>query len=233
MAAQPNRRLNVAGGAKLLTIGQVLNQLGADYADLRTSKLRYLENEGLITPQRTNSGYRKYSTDDVERLRIILELQKRMLPLKMIREYLHQLDTGSVASLPGDQDAPAPAIRKLRARKITKIQLIAETNIPEAMLSDAQDMKFIGAEPFDFGDLAIARALVNLRRFGITPRHLQGHKTLIDREIGIIEGVVAPVKGRKDADARAKAAEYAREIEQHFDAIRTEMINAFISKLDG
>jgi len=233
VAAQATARLQIAGGQKLLSIGQVLNQLGGDYPGLTSSKLRFLEDEGLLTPQRTASGYRKYNTDDVERLRIVLELQNRKLPLKVIGEYLTQLDAGVAATLPGDQDAPEPVLRKLRARKITRLELTAETGITEAMIADAQEMKFLSSEPFDFGALAVARALVNLRRFGITPRHLQGHKTLIDREIGIIEGVVAPVKGRKDSAAKAKAAEYAREIEQQFDAIRNELVNAFIAKIDG
>jgi hypothetical protein len=73
---------------------------------------------------------------------------------------------------------------------------------------------------------------VNLRRFGITPRHLHGHKTLIDREIAIIEGVLAPVQRRRDGSARAQAADYAREIEQQFDTIRTELVNTFIAKIE-
>jgi len=233
MAQTSTARLHVAGGSKLYTIGQVINQLDGDYPGLTSSKLRFLEDEGLITPQRTNSGYRKYTSDDVERIRIILELQNRKLPLKVIYDYLSQLDAGVSASLPGDQDAPEPALRKLRARKITRLELTAETGISDAMIAEAQDMKFLGAEPFDFGALEVCRALVNLRRFGITPRHLAGHKTLIDREIAIIEGVLAPVKGRKDVSARAKAADYAREIEQQFDTIRTELIASFISKFEN
>ncbi|MEN9736801.1 MAG: hypothetical protein RJA26_34 [Actinomycetota bacterium] len=233
MASASRARLHIAGAPKLFTIGQVINQLDGDYPGLTSSKLRFLEDEGLLTPQRTSSGYRKYTSDDIERLRIILELQNRKLPLKVILDYLSQLDAGVSASLPGDQEAPEPVLRKLRARKISRIELTAETGITEAMIAEAQDMKFLGAEPFDFSALEIARALVNLRRFGITPRHLHGHKTLIDREIAIIEGVLAPVQGRRDGSSRAKAADYAREIEQQFDTIRTELINGFIGKIEN
>ena len=230
--AQPQAR-HIAGGQKLYTIGQVINQLNGDYPGLTSSKLRFLEDEGLMTPQRTASGYRKYSSDDVERLRIILELQNRKLPLKVIFDYLSQLDSGLAATLPGDQEAPELVVRRLRARKITKIELISETGITEAMITDAQDMKLLTSEPFDYSDLEIANALVNLRRYGITPRHLQGHKTLIDREIAIIDGVLAPVKKRRDPAARAQTAEYAREIEQMFNKIRVELINGFITKIDN
>lgn len=233
MASTSSARLHIAGGQKLFTIGQVINQLDGDYPGLSSSKLRFLEDEGLVSPQRTASGYRKYTSDDVERLRIILELQNRKLPLKVILDYLGQLDAGISASLPGDQEAPELVLRKLRARKITRIELTAETGITEAMILEAQDMKFLGAEPFDFSALEIARALVNLRRFGITPRHLHGHKTLIDREIAIIDGVVAPVKSRRDGAARAQAADYSREIAQQFDTIRTELVNGFIAKIEN
>ena len=232
MAALSAAKLGVAGGGRLFTIGQVINQLDGEHPGLTSSKLRFLEDEGLISPQRTASGYRKYSSDDIERVRIILELQKRPLPLRVIAEYLQNLDAGVRATLPGDQDAPELVVRKLRARKITRLELIAETGITDGLIAEAQEMKLIGAEPFDFGALAVANALVNLRRFGITPRHLQGHKTLIDREIAILEGVVAPVKSRKDAAARAKAAEYALEIQQHFAAIHSELVGAFISQID-
>jgi DNA-binding transcriptional MerR regulator len=232
VAQSAQSRLQLAGGQKLYTIGQVINQLDGDYPGLSSSKLRFLEDEGLVTPQRTSSGYRKYTSDDIERLRIILELQNRKLPLKVILEYLSQLDAGVSASLPGDQEAPELVLRKLRARKISRLELTAETGITEAMIAEAQDLKLLGAEPFDFSALEISRALVNLRRFGITPRHLHGHKTLIDREIAIIEGVVAPVQSRRDGAARAKAADYAREIEQQFDTIRAELINGFIAKIE-
>ena len=141
MASASRARLHIAGAPKLFTIGQVINQLDGDYPGLTSSKLRFLEDEGLLTPQRTSSGYRKYTSDDIERLRIILELQNRKLPLKVILDYLSQLDAGVSASLPGDQEAPEPVLRKLRARKISRIELTAETGITEAMIADKPEPK--------------------------------------------------------------------------------------------
>jgi DNA-binding transcriptional MerR regulator len=233
VATVSSLRLHVAGSQKLYTIGQVINQLDADYPGLTTSKLRFLEVEGLINPQRTSSGYRKFTADDIERIRIILELQNRKLPLKEIGDYLLQLDSGLAGQLPGGQDAPEVVIRKLRSRRISKLELTAETGISDAMISEAQALKFLGVEPFDYSALEIAKALVNLKRFGITPRHLRGHKALVDREIGIIEGVVTPVLKRNETSSRAKAAQYAREIEQQFETIRTELINSFIAKIEN
>jgi alpha-D-ribose 1-methylphosphonate 5-triphosphate synthase subunit PhnG len=88
-------------------------------------------------------------------------------------------------------------------------------------------------EPFEVGDVEIARALVHLQRFGIAPRHLRGLKASADREIGIIEGVVAPVLSKNDTANRSRAAHYAAEIENQFSAIRAELIRSVIGKIDA
>ena len=84
------------------TIGEVLNQLKEDFADITISKIRFLESEGLISPDRTESGYRKFTDDDVDRLRFILTAQRdHYLPLKVIREQLERLDQGELPAAPG------------------------------------------------------------------------------------------------------------------------------------
>lgn len=104
MSEQQPAKLFTARPAKLFTIGQVLNILDPEFPDLSTSKLRFLEEQGLVTPQRTASGYRKFSEHDVERIRIILELQRtRFLPLKVIGNYLDELDEGKAPVLPSGE----------------------------------------------------------------------------------------------------------------------------------
>ena len=90
----------------------------------------------------------------------------------------------------------------------------------------------LGKEPFHNSDLEIARSLVHLQRFGISPRHLRGLKASADREVGIIEGVVAPVLSKNDPASKSRAAHYALEIENQFATIRGERIKAVISKID-
>ncbi len=233
MTLARSARLYSAGPVKLFTIGQVISQLDADYPGVSPSKLRFLEEEGLVTPQRTASGYRKFTQDDVERIRIILELQQRRLPNKVICEYLEKIDAGQDAALPGSQEAPELVQRKLRARKVSKLELVKETGISDGLIAEAQELRLLPEEPFDFAAIEIAKALMNLQRFGIAPRHLKGHKSLVDREISLIEGVVAPVLKRNETSSRAKAAQFSREIEQQFDTIRTELINSFIAKLEN
>jgi DNA-binding transcriptional MerR regulator len=225
--------LSGARAKKLLTIGKVLNLLTAEFSDLTPSKLRFLEEQGLITPQRTDSGYRKFTEADVERLRIVLELQRdKYLPLKVIRQYLSDLDEGKQPTLPGETQVNTAHVRQIRNRKFSLIDLVAETAITDDLIAQAQEANLIGQEPFEHADLEIARAIVHLQRFGIAPRHLKGLKAATEREIGIIEGVIAPVLRKNDTGARSRAAHYAAEIENQFAAIRSELIRNVISKID-
>lgn len=222
-----------ARGTKFYTIGQVLNLLNPTFSDLSPSKLRFLEEQGLVTPQRSDAGYRKFTEQDVDRVRIVLELQRdKYLPLKVIREYLDELDAGRQPALPGS--AESETHRKLVSRKrFSRVELMAETAISDSLISEAQELGLLADEPFDASAVEIARALVQLNRFGITPRHLRGLKASADREIGIIEGVVAPVLAKGSTASRSRAAHYALEIGSLFSAIRTELIRSVVSKIDS
>lgn len=222
-----------ARSVKLLTIGQVLNLLNPEFTELSPSKLRFLEEQELVTPQRTASGYRKYTEQDVERVRIVLELQRdKYLPLKVIRQYLADIDAGKVPTLPGSNTPVVDHLRQSKGRKYSEIDLIAETAITPQLIADAQGAALIGQEPFEAADLEIARAIMHLQRFGIQPRHLRGIKAAADREIGIIEGVVAPVLAKKDTSSRSRAAHYAMEISNQFAAIHAELVRSVIAKMD-
>jgi DNA-binding transcriptional MerR regulator len=222
-----------ARAPRLFTIGQVLSILNTSFPELSPSKLRFLEEQGLVTPQRTQKGYRKFTEQNIDRIRIILELQRdKYLPLKVIRQYLADLDEGRQPSLPGSQEIESQ--RKLVSkRKLGILDLVAETAITEKMISEAQELKLLPSAPFDSAAVEIARALVHLSRFGITPRHLRGLKASAEREIGIIEGVVAPVLAKNDPASKSRAAHYAMEIENQFATIRAELIRSVITKIDG
>jgi DNA-binding transcriptional MerR regulator len=234
MAAATAANLFEARQTKLFNIGHVLAELNQDFEDLSPSKLRFLEEQGLVSPQRTASGYRKFTQLDIERIRIVLELQRdQYLPLKVIRAYLADLDAGKQPSLPSGASVNPQHLRQARNKTFTKIELIAETAITDSLISEAQDVNLIGVEPFESKDVEIARAIVHLQRFGIAPRHLRGLKASTDREIGIIEGVVAPVLSKNDTASRSRAAHYAAEIENQFASIRAELIRSVIGKIDG
>lgn len=231
MAARPSSITN-ARSSKLFTIGRVLSILELDFPELSPSKLRFLEEQGLVTPQRTDSGYRKFTEDDIDRLRIVLELQRdQYLPLKVIRQYLDDLDAGKTPKLPNSQEPKS--LRTKPGKQFTELDLIAETAITPALIADAREVGLLGVAPFTAADVAIARSVVQLQRFGIAPRHLRGLKAAADREIGIIEGVVAPVLAKNETGSRSRAAHFAAEIESQFATIRAEIVRSVISKIDS
>jgi DNA-binding transcriptional MerR regulator len=231
VSARPASITN-ARSSKVFTIGRVLSILELDFPELSPSKLRFLEEQGLVTPQRTDSGYRKFTEDDIDRLRIVLELQRdQYLPLKVIRQYLDDLDAGKTPKLPNSQEPKS--LRTKPGKQFTELDLIAETAITPALIADAREVGLLGVAPFTAADVAIARSVVQLQRFGIAPRHLRGLKAAADREIGIIEGVVAPVLAKNETGSRSRAAHFAAEIESQFATIRAEIVRSVISKIDS
>lgn len=221
------------GGSALLSIGQVLAKLSPEFPDLTPSKLRFLEERDLVSPARTASGYRKFSPADMERLRFVLTLQRdHYLPLKVIRGYLAELDAGRTPELPGG--APAAASILPAQRRFTREELIREAGANALLLGDAISASLIVAGDV-FGDdaLAVLRALVELQRTGIEPRHLRGFRAAAERELGLIENALMPVARRQDAASRARAAEMAREIAGQLEVVRSSLIRSALTRLDS
>lgn len=214
---------------KLYTIGQVLAVLKADFGDLSPSKLRFLEDQGLVTPERTEAGYRKFSEAQIERLRIILTLQRdQYLPLKVIREHLDELDAGRQPLLP---TANPSSLRK--GQRFSTAQLKIETGLSDIGFKEGAELGLFGAQPHSSHEVEIAFALVGLEEFGINPRHLRGLKAAAEREIGIITGVTEPILRRKAPDSAAKAGHISREIAERFGAIRSHLISETIEEIEG
>jgi DNA-binding transcriptional MerR regulator len=215
----------------LLSIGQVLARLSPEFPELSPSKLRFLEERQLITPARTESGYRKFSARDLERLRFVLTMQRdHYLPLKIIRGYLDEMDAGRQPSLPGGA-AQAPSMLS-GERRYTREELLRESGATAMLLGDAISSSLIlPADVFGEDALSVLRALVELQRSGIEPRHLRGFRAAAERELGLIESALIPVSRRKDASSRAKAAELAREIAGQLEVVRGSLIRSALSKL--
>ncbi|HEX4400914.1 MAG TPA: MerR family transcriptional regulator [Galbitalea sp.] len=215
----------------LLSIGQVLARLIPEFPDLSPSKLRFLEERQLITPARTESGYRKFSGSDLDRLRFVLTMQRdHYLPLKVIRGYLDELDAGRQPQLPGVA-TQAPSILSTD-RRYTKDELLREAGSTVMLFNDAISASLLlPAELFGEDALSVLHALVELQRSGIEPRHLRGFRAAAERELGLIESALIPVSRRKDASSRAKAAELAREIAGQLEVVRGSLIRSALSKL--
>ena len=197
-------------------IGEVVGSLRPEFPDVTLSKIRFLESEGLIAPRRTASGYRRYTHTDVERLRVVLRLQRdHYLPLKVIRDQLEEFD-------PQQQpEVAAPLLRPETFRpprsplRLTRPELIASCGLTEADLEQLEDYGLVRATPggyFDDDALLIATVAAELLGYGIEPRHLKAIKVAADREIGLIDQASAPFAGRPGARRRAHGAEAALDL---------------------
>ncbi|MCU1439389.1 MAG: MerR family transcriptional regulator [Rhodoglobus sp.] len=229
--AAPQAR--VPGGSSLLSIGQVLAKLNPEFPDLTPSKLRFLEERQLVAPARTESGYRKFSSTDMDRLRFVLTMQRdHYLPLKVIRGYLAELDAGRTPELPGGAVA-APSMLSSE-RRFSREELIREAGANAMLLGDAISASLIvPADLFGEDVLAVLKSLVELQRSGIEPRHLRGFRAAAERELGLIENALMPVSRRKDASSRARAAEMAREIAGQLEIVRSSLIRSALTRLDS
>jgi DNA-binding transcriptional MerR regulator len=205
--------------APRFTIGQVLGALRGDFPDVTISKIRYLESEELVHPQRTPSGYRKFSAADITRLRYVLAAQRdQYLPLRVIKEHLDALDRGE--ALPGQSDPAAGDAAPATAEQLGTAPLPAEEFAPAAGLTDdqlADCVQFGLLTPDAQGryrpvDLPVARAAAGLARHGIEPRHLRLHRTAAEREAALLEQLVAPVLRSRSEEARARATEQLQEL---------------------
>lgn len=223
-----------AGGAaasptrSMLSIGQVLAKLSPEFPGLSSSKLRFLEVQGIVTPQRTSSGYRKFSPADVERLRLALTLQRdHYLPLGVIREHLDDVEAGRESSLPEPPESIHP-----RERSCSRAELIAEAGASPRLLDEAQALGLIQAsERYGSSHVALLRALAALEKYGIDPRHVRALKQGAQRDIALIEAAIAPLLRRSDAAARAQASEVGPHLADRLDEVRTIFVRQALAQI--
>jgi DNA-binding transcriptional MerR regulator len=214
-----------AGAAdQLVSIGTVLNQLREEFPEVTISKIRFLEAEGLVEPQRTASGYRKFSPADVERLAQILRMQRdHYLPLKVIREHLDAVERGEQVRLPapgapGDAQAGSPweADQDVpTAARVGRDELLAAAEVGEEELAEWESYGLItpvAEGAYDAEAVTIAKLVADLGRFGLEPRHLRAVKAAAEREAGLVEQVVAPLRRHRNPQTRAHAEATAKEL---------------------
>ncbi|MEU3892163.1 MerR family transcriptional regulator [Streptomyces sp. NPDC029041] len=208
----------------LMSIGAVLNALRGEFPEVTISKIRFLESEGLIEPQRTPSGYRKFSAQDVERLGHVLRMQRdHYLPLKVIREHLEAMERGEAVQLPvvGRQrdgqatSEPFEPLDPASAARIGRDELLSAVGVGAQELEEWESYGLLtpvedGA--YDAEAVTVALLVVELGRFGIEPRHLRAMKAAAEREAGLVDQVVAPLKRHRNPQTRAHAEARAKEL---------------------
>jgi DNA-binding transcriptional MerR regulator len=206
MATTPQARRE----GRLLTIGSVCRRLKQEFPDVSISKIRYLEDQGLLTLRRTQGGYRLFSEEDVGRLETILRLQRdEFLPLRVIRDEL---------------DAPGAAERRRRRAdglsgdedEVGEDELLERAGVSQQLARELESFGLLaprvegGERLYPESDVEIAAACTRLARYGIAPRHLRAFRTAADREVGLIEAVLAPSLRARTPEKRRAAVEDAR-----------------------
>ena len=229
MTAVPEPRESALGDAAAqhtprLTIGEVLAVLRDDFPDVTISKIRYLESEDLVHPQRTPSGYRKFSAADVSRLRYVLTAQRdHYLPLRVIKEQLDAVDRGDPlpaatpvpAAVPPPVGTPAADSGGDTTRPLTAEQFARAAGLELEQLADCVQFGLLATDAdgrHPAGDLPVARAAAGLARHGLEPRHLRVYRSGVEREAGLVEQLVAPVLRARSEEARARATEKLHEL---------------------
>lgn len=224
-----------------LPIGEVLAKLELEFPDVTISKIRFLEAQGLVEPQRTSAGYRRFFESDIERLRWILGQQRdNFLPLKIIKDRLDSGEWRETIDPDGEGVArPAPASQSMpRAdlnlgvsdTRFTAAELIAEAKIDADRLGELERFGLVegvaaGDEVVYDGDaLIVCTAAASFLRHGLEPRHLKAWKVAAEREAGVVEQIILPVSRQGNAAAKAKAKDLATELVDLGDQLRHAMI---------
>lgn len=225
-----------------LSIGSVLDLLRPDFPDITISKIRFLESEGLISPERTPSGYRRFSAADCERLRFVLAAQRdQYLPLKVIKEQLDAIDSGAatvvarpdavrpVRSVPGevspDVFRPGPQVR------ISRADLLERASIDDPFLTELIRAGLIApgaAGYFDDDAVAVAVTASTMSAYGIEVRHLRAFKLAADREAALAGQIAGPIARGHGAGARGRAEDTVRELAALSLTLHTALVKSAV-----
>jgi len=202
---------------KALTIGAVCKILQGEFDDVSISKIRYLEDQKLLSPRRTSGGYRLYSQADVERLRTILRLQRdEFLPLRVIRQELAA--GGDVVLGDGDRKPAAGAVRRAilvdTSRAYLSIdEIVEETGAREELVRELENFGIVQPEKregkvvYDETDREIVRAANELSRVGVGARNLRVFRSSADREANLLEALLGPSLRSRNPERRKEALE--------------------------
>ena len=239
----------------LMSIGEVLTQLRADFPDVTISKIRFLESEGLVEPARTPSGYRKFSHADVARLHYVLATQRdHYLPLRVIKDHLDALDRGlEPPAVPGERPQvpssagrpdwlPGPrALGETTELRLSRTELMASAGIDDALLIEIEGYGLVApvrgsaasTAYYDADALVIATAVAEMAGFGLEPRHLRSFRTAADREVDLVGQVVTPLLRQRSPEARSRAEEVAREMGALSLRLHTALVRARLRDVVG
>lgn len=218
-----------------LGIGEVLVELRAEFPDISVSKIRFLESEGLITPARSPSGYRRFGPADVDQLRFILTAQRdQYLPLRVIKERLDHGVTDDKPAGSGDRGRgnDRGSAGNDRAEMVSRRELLDSAAIDEAQLAELEAHGLVRRVGRLYGQdaLDVAATVAALASYGVQARHLRSVRTAADRDVSLIEQVVAPTLRQRSPHARDAAGRTAREIATLLLRLHRAMIESALAE---
>ena len=228
-------------GRDYLTIGEVVHRLQNSYPDLSISKVRFLEDEGLVAPERTQGGYRKFSQTNMARVEMILRLQKEhFLPLAIIREKLADFDRGRIPAelqrSPVGMTEPLPLIAEEEG-SLPLEDAQASLGIPVTFVRELAEFGLIvigredRAEVLSRADVQIVHAAWDLRRFGVEPRHLRMYENFADREAALFSQILMPTFRHRTADTKQKLGETLVELGALTDELKGRLLRRALGRV--
>src|SRR4051812_39259079 len=196
-----------------MSIGEVLLALKTEYPDITISKIRFLEGEGLIEPERTASGYRKFYEGDIERLRQILKLQRdEYLPLKVIKERLaRQAANGDEVEEPRDREAEDDLVEPPSGLQMSLEEMSSATGVDRERIEELERYGILclhGTDSnkyYDGDDYIVLSIVKDFFRYGVEPRHLTMYRHFSEREASFFEAIILPMLRQRNPDARRTA----------------------------
>lgn len=207
-----------------MSIGEVLALLQGEFPDVTISKIRFLEGEGLIEPERSPSGYRKFTHLHVEQLRFILREQRdHYLPLRVIKDRM------------AESFGRPRAVQEKTEVRLSRAELLEAAEIDEETLTELEDYGLLApvARRYDEEALNVARSVGALARFGLHARHLRAVKAAAERECGLVEQAVAPILKRRAPGAIGEADEVARELSTLLLDLHASLVRSGIRSVLG
>ena len=218
-----------------MRISDVLTELDPDFPALTPSKLRFLEEQGLVEPRRTGGGYRQYSRADVERLRLVLELQRdRYLPLRVIREHLADLDAGRAERAVVPRLAVNDGERTGGQTRPMVTALAAQTGTDATLVDDLVEAGVIsvdGAGRVDAWAAEVVQVAAMLAEHGVQARHLRTFRQAVDRQVALADQIAAPLRNQHGPSAHEQATSVAGDVGELLARLHTVLVRSGIARL--
>jgi DNA-binding transcriptional MerR regulator len=224
-----------------MTIGEVVDRLVGTYPDLTISKLRFLEDEGLVSPERTPGGYRKFTQADLVRIELVLRLQKEhFLPLAVIRDKLAEYDRGRI---PPELRQVATSVAQPVALPLDEAEMMQVDQAPSALgvpVSFIRELAEFGlleiakgdhGDEISRGDVAIVHATWDMRRFGVEPRHLRMYETYSEREAAFFSQILMPAFRHRTPETRQKLVETLTELTALTDELKGRLLRRALGRV--